>query len=244
MESTCIINLTRGVILSNMQSTNQLINSMKLIYFSLYALCLLLGASLSALPSYAEAEEAAPEEEGASTLPEEGSKEWKRAMLIACQKFTADEFKEMRQLTNLLKKAKNERDFKKVNKMADDIVKKYSVLYVDNASVTVNGMTITTDDLKPCHVKLSSKRRKMYKDFLEYTDKQRTRMERNSCANGDGNEKEKAKDKKSKKEPAVDINMGTLDKIKQFMHANQEDFATKIDEEIEEKNQKNSNMPR
>lgn len=211
---------------------------MKDLLFSLYAISLFAGASFCMAPALAETEEEeTPAEDSVSNVPEKGSKEWKRAMLIACQKFTADEFKEMRQLTNLLKKAKNERDFKKVNKMADDIVKKYSAIYAENKPVTINSMEITADDLKPCHIKLGSKRRNMYKDFVEYTDKQRTRQQRESWANG-GNEP--AKEKKSRKKPAVDINMGTLDKVKALMQANQEEFAEKIDEEAEEKNQKES----
>lgn len=215
---------------------------MKLRLFSLYALCLFAGTSLCVTPSYAEDEEVAPTEESVSNVPEKGSKEWKRAMLIACQKFTADEFKEMRQLTNLLKKAKNERDFKKANKMADDIIKKYSAIYTENKPVIINDMEITAEDLKPCHIKLGSKRRNMYKDFIEYTEKQRSRQQRESWSNG-GNEQ--TKEKKSKKKPAVDLNMGTLDKVKVLMQANQEEFANKIDEEAEEKKQNESgNMNR
>ena len=45
---------------------------------------------------------------------------------------------------------------------------------------------------------------------------------------------------KSKKKPAVDLNMGTLDKVKVLMQANQEEFANKIDEEAEEKKQNES----
>lgn len=212
---------------------------MKHIYLSTFALFALLGAGLSPQTAYAEPEEATEEKAEESAGLEEGSKEWKRAKLIACQKQTAAEYKDIRMLANMLKKAKNERDYKKINKTADDIIKKYSTLYIENTAIKVDGVEISAEDLKPAHTKLGSKRRKLYKDFMEFTEKQRAKQERNSWGNPDGDD-DKKKKKKKEKEPEVSINMGTLDKVKEILRVNQEDFATEIDAEYDEKN-KNSN---
>lgn len=213
---------------------------------SLYALCVILCVGVSVLPGRAEEEQDKQEEKAGTDTLEEGSKEWKRAKLIACQKQTANEFKDIRQLANLLKKAKNDRDFEKVNKLSAGIIKKYSPLYLENVPAKVNGIEITTDDLKPSHVKLGSKRRKLYKDFVEFSEKQRARQERSNWGNYDNEEesgkKSKKKNKKEKEED-VAIDMQALEKVKAILHVNQEDFASEIDTEIEEKNQKNSPYP-
>ena len=204
---------------------------MKLTHFSVSALCLLVGITLSVQPIYAEPEEKATEEKAEEADgPEEGSKEWKRAKSIACQKQAATEYKSMRQLANMLKKAKNEKDYKKINKLADDIVKKCSALYT-GGSIKVNDMEITVDDMKPAHTKLGSQRKKLYKDYLEFCENQRSRQD-NSAWGDIGKEKDKNKNKKKEKE-TVSLNMGTLDQIKDFMRANQEDFAAKLDSELE-----------
>lgn len=212
---------------------------MKHIYLTTFALSSLMAIGLCLQPIYAEPETATEEttEEKAeeSSGLEEGSKEWKRAKLIACQKQTAAEYKDIRQLANLLKKAKNERDYKKINKLADDIIKKHSALYIENTPTKMEGVEITVEDLKPAHIKLGSKRRKLYKDFLEFTDKQRAKQQRSSWGAPDDDDKKKKK--KKEKEPEVSINMGTLDKVKAILRVNQEDFASEIDAEYEEKNQ-------
>lgn len=212
---------------------------MKHTYLSTFALFALLGAGLSLQTAYAEPEEAAEEKTEESAGLEEGSKEWKRAKLIVCQKQTAAEYKDIRMLANILKKAKNERDYKKINKTADDILKKYSTLYIENTPIKVDGVEISTEDLKSSHAKLGSKRRKLYKDFMEFTEKQRAKQERNSWGAPDDDD-DKKKKKKKEKEPEVSLNMGTLDKVKEILRVNQEDFASEIDKEYEEKKQ-NSN---
>ena len=198
---------------------------MKLTHISFSALCLLVGITLSAQPLLAEPEETATEAKAEGTEgPAESSKEWKRAMSIACQKQAAAEYKAMRQLTNMLKKAKNEKDYKKINKLADEIVKKNAPLY-SGGSIKVNDMEITVDDLKPAHAKLGSQRKKLYKDYVEFCENQRSRQ---SASAGGDNSKES-----NKKKETVSLNMGTLDQIKDFMRANQEDFAAKLDSEQE-----------
>lgn len=201
-----------------------------------YTLSMLIGASLYMHPVCAETENNAEATEGetaGNAAPEKGSKEWKRAMLIATQQQTAAEYKDIRLLTNLLKKAKNERDYNKINKMADDILKKYSALYIENTPATVNGMEITVEDLKPSHIKLGSKRKKLYKDFMEFSEKQRNKQQQ---SNWDSPQESSSKKKKKEKKPEVSINMGTLDKVREILRVNQEEAISEIDEEYEEKN--------
>ena len=201
-----------------------------------YTLSMLTGASLYMHPVCAETENNAEATEGetaGNAAPEKGSKEWKRAMLIATQQQTAAEYKDIRLLTNLLKKAKNERDYNKINKMADDILKKYSALYIENTPATVNGMEITVEDLKPSHIKLGSKRKKLYKDFMEFSEKQRNKQQQ---SNWDSPQESSSKKKKKEKKPEVSINMGTLDKVREILRVNQEEAISEIDEEYEEKN--------
>lgn len=201
-----------------------------------YTLSMLIGASLYMHPVCAETENNAEATEGetaGNAAPEKGSKEWKRAMLIATQQQTAAEYKDIRLLTNLLKKAKNERDYNKINKMADDILKKYSALYIENTPATVNGMEITVEDLKPSHIKLGSKRKKLYKDFMEFSEKQRNKQQQ---SNWDSPQESSSKKKKKEKKPEVSINMGTLDKVRKILRVNQEEAISEIDEEYEEKN--------
>lgn len=218
---------------------------MKRSHITFCALCLLMGIQLSTVPVYAEPEEETVQNESEATAEvEEGSKEWKRAKLIACQKFTAEEFKSFRQLANLLKKAKGERDYKKANKMAGDLVKKYAPLYSENKPVTIDGLQITAEDLIPCHTKLGSQRRKLYKDFLEYCDKQSNMQNRSGWDNNvDDSKNSKKKKKKKKQDEAVSLNMGQLDTIKGFLRVNQEEFANKIDEEREEEEEENGKLP-
>lgn len=206
-----------------------------------FTLSMLIGASLYVHPVCAEPEDNAEAAEGEdaaeSAAPEKGSKEWKRAMLIATQQQTAAEYKDIRQLANLLKKAKNERDYKKINKMADDIIKKYSALYIENTPTTVNGMEITVEDLKPSHIKLGSKRKKLYKDFLEFSEKQRNKQQQ---SNWDSPQESSSKKKKKEKKPEVSINMGSLDKVREILRVNQEEAISEIDEEFEEQQEKNN----
>ena len=204
---------------------------------SIYALALLISSGMSLPTAWAEPEKTAQEEKATPELPEEGSKEWKRLKMSACQKLVSGEFKDTRQLANLLKKAKNERDYEKINKMAAAVIKKYSAIYLDNQPKSINGIEITTEDLKPEHTKFGSKRRKLYKDFLEYSEKQRARQERNSWNTGSDN-KDSRKEKEKEKE--VTIDMSALDKVKDILRVNQEEFTAEIDAEIEEKNQKNN----
>lgn len=205
-----------------------------------FTLSMLIGASLYMHPVCAEPEDNAEAAEGEdaaeSAAPEKGSKEWKRAMLIATQQQTAAEYKDIRQLANLLKKAKNERDYKKINKMADDIIKKYSALYIENTPATVNGMEITVEDLKPSHIKLGSKRKKLYKDFLEFSEKQRNKQQQSNWDSQESSSKKKKKEKK----PEVSINMGSLDKVREILRVNQEEAISEIDEEFEEQQEKNN----
>ena len=209
---------------------------MKLTHFTFSVLCLLVGITLAVQPIYAEPEEEATEEKTEeATGPEEGSKEWKRAKSIACQKQAAEEYKAMRLLTNMLKKAKNEKDYKKINKTAGDIVKKYANLYADGGSLVVNGMTITVEDLTPAHTKLGSQRKKLYKDFLEYRNNVSPKQQFGNWDNPEDDSKKKKKKKKKKEEP-VDVDMALLDKVQSFMRANLGDFADKLDAEEEEKN--------
>lgn len=223
-------------------------------------LSMLLCTGLCLQPTYAETEteaeettqEAAEGEDSADSEEEDASsgeetKEQKRAKLIACQKHVADEFQAIRQLANLLKKAKNGKDYTKVNKMSGEIVKKYSSLYVDDNPITVKGVSITIEDLKPAHVKFGSKRKKLYKDFLEFTENQRRKQSQSAWGmpqQDDPREKKakekKSKDKKTKDKADAEINFDTLDTIKSFLRVNQEDFADKLDSENEEKNSLNS----
>ena len=201
-----------------------------------YTLSMLIGASLYMHSVCAEPEDNAEATEGetaGNAAPEKGSKEWKRAMLIATQQQAAAEYKDIRQLVNLLKKAKNERDYKKINKMADDILKKYSALYIENTPVTVNGMEITVEDMKPSHIKVGSKRKKLYKDFMEFSEKHRNKQQQ---SNWDSPQESSSKKKKKEKKPEVSINMGTLDKVREILRVNQEEAISEIDEEYEEKN--------
>ena len=201
-----------------------------------FTLSMLIGASLYMHSVCAEPEdnaEAAEGETAGNAAPEKGSKEWKRAMLIATQQQAAAEYKDIRQLANLLKKAKNERDYKKVNKVADDILKKYSALYIENTPVTVNGMEITVEDMKPSHIKIGSKRKKLYKDFMEFSEKQRNKQQQ---SNWDSPQESSSKKKKKEKKPEVSIDMGTLDKVREILRVNQEEAISEIDEEYEEKN--------
>lgn len=202
-----------------------------------FTLSMLIGASLYMHSVCAEPEDNAEAAEGEdaaeSAAAEKGSKEWKRAMLIATQQQAAAEYKDIRQLANLLKKAKNERDYKKVNKVADDILKKYSALYIENTPVTVNGMEITVEDMKPSHIKLGSKRKKLYKDFMEFSEKQRNKQQQ---SNRDSPQESSSKKKKKEKKPEVSIDMGTLDKVREILRVNQEEAISEIDEEYEEKN--------
>ena len=201
-----------------------------------YTLSMLIGASLYMHSVCAEPEDNAEATEGETAgdaAPEKGSKEWKRAMLIATQQQTAAEYKDIRQLANLLKKAKNERDYKKINKLADDILKKYSALYIENTPVTVNGMEITVEDMKPSHIKIGSKRKKLYKDFMEFSEKHRNKQQQ---SNWDSPQENSSKKKKKEKKPEVSINMGTLDKVREILRVNQEEAISEIDEEYEEKN--------
>lgn len=201
-----------------------------------YTLSMLIGASLYMHSVCAEPEDNAEATEGetaGNAAPEKGSKEWKRAMLIATQQQAAAEYKDIRQLANLLKKAKNERDYKKINKMADDILKKYSALYIENTPVTVNGMEITVEDMKPSHIKIGSKRKKLYKDFMEFSEKQRNKQQQ---SNWDSPQESSSKKKKKEKKPEVSIDMGSLDKVREILRVNQEEAISEIDEEYEEKN--------
>lgn len=235
-----------------MHPVTQLRNNMKAIRLFLYMLSMLLCTGLCLQPTYAETEtdaeattQEAAEDEGAEEEEDsaaEGSKEQKRAKLIACQKQVADEFQAIRQLANLLKKAKNHKDYAKINKMSGDIVKKYSALYIDDQPLNVKGVSITVEDLKPAHVKFGSKRRKLYKDFLEFTENQRQKQERSAwnMPQQDDTKEKKAKKKKDKDKTDVKINFDTLDTIKTFLRANQEDFADKIDEELEPDDEKSA----
>ena len=222
---------------------------MKAIRLFLYTLSMLLCTGLCLQPICAETEtaeeettqEAAETEENEETEEEDDSsveetKEQKRAKLIACQKQVADEYQAIRQLANMLKKAKNHKDYAKINKMASDIVKKYSPLYIDEQPLTVKGVAITVEDLKPAHIKFGSKRRKLYKDFLEFTKTQRDKQNRNAWGTSqqEAPKEKKSKDKKSKDKAEAEINFSTLDTIKTFLRANQEDFADKTDEEVGE----------
>lgn len=228
---------------------------MKLFHSSIITLCLLLSSGLVLQPIYAEtetetaSEETQQESETEAEAPEADSKEAKRAMLMACQKVTADEFKAIRQLANMLKKAKNEKDYTKINKAADEIIKKYSSLYTNNQPMKVNGVEVTVEDLAPSHTKLGSKRKKLYKDFLEFSENQREKQERNNNMFDNQDETDKEKEKKAKKKKAKakakekekadeSIHFDKLDTIKGFIRINQETFADKYDAELEEKEAK------
>lgn len=234
---------------------------MKSIPFSLYALCMLLGAGVIMQPTYADeeaettaetasADAAQNEDDGEdSAAPDEDSKEAKRAKLIACQKQVADEFKDIRQLANLLKKAKNGKDYAKVNKQASAIIKKYAPLYIENQPQKVNDVEITVEDLVPAHTKFASKRKNLYKDFIEFSENQRSKQQRSSWDNApqdddrSGKAKKKAKKKAKDKKDDVEIDFTLLDKVKQILRVNQEKFVDEIDAETEEENAKKSNYP-
>lgn len=209
---------------------------MKFIHFSPYLLCMLVGASLCMQPLTADEAESGTDNtatEETATEDDGNSQEKKRAMLAICQKQVANELKDFRQLTNMLKKAKNERDYKKINKMTDTLIKKYSPLYSGSAPVTINGLEVTVEDLKAYHVISGSKRKKLYKDFVEFYDKQQLRQNRSRWGASPKEEED------SKKKPTVELNMNALQTIKGFLQANQEEFASKLDEEMDEQKQKN-----
>ncbi len=231
---------------------------MKSIPFSLYALCMLLGAGVIMQPVYADeeaettsAEATQNEDDGEdSAAPDENSKEAKRARQMACQKQVADEFKEIRQLANLLKKAKNSKDYAKVNKMAGSIIKKYAPLYIENQPQKINGVEITVEDLAPAHKKFGSKRKNLYKDFIEFSENQRSKQQSSSRSNASQDDdrseksKKKAKNKKAKdKKDDVEIDFSLLDKVKQILRVNQESVVEQMDEETKEKNHRFSNTP-
>ena len=120
----------------------------------------LVAAVIVCLPlSYADdAKDDTPAGKEESALPEEGSKEWKQKRNFAIQKHSGQEFKDFKAVVNLYKKAKNDRDIKRLNKMMQDTIKKYSPLYDDGKPVVINGFPITVDDLEKAHIKLGSQR--------------------------------------------------------------------------------------
>lgn len=185
----------------------------------------LVAAAIVCLPlSYADdAKDDAPAGKEESALPEEGSKEWKQKRNFAIQKHSGQEFKDFKAVVNLYKKAKNDRDIKRLNKMMQDTIKKYSPLYDDGKPVVINGFPITVDDLEKAHIKLGSQRRKMYKDILETA-----RRKSNSSAMGT---------------PAGDdagpsINEADINKIKGYIRIHQEDYADKEDAKCRDMNSK------
>ncbi len=206
---------------------------MKHLHLSLYALCMLMSASLCMQPIHAEPEDDGSQEETADAS-EGDSKEQKRAISIAAQRLAADEFKAIRQLTNLLKKGKNDRDREKINTMADSIIQKYAAIHEGDHAITVKEVTITQEDLKPIHVKMGSQRKKLYKDFLDAREKQKN----NANDNRNNNNKKKNK-KNNASEASVSVDNGKLDKIKAFLRTNQEDEVNKLEERNEKIKERN-----